>query len=94
MMKRIYLLTGMPGTGKTTILREALSRNEKGAGGGGKGILIQKGSSVRSGRNSIVVEWLCEPDPVVSRVIFRFLLTFESVSYNMGSILDGPAKYK
>ncbi|MCL0082149.1 NTPase [Dehalococcoidia bacterium] len=31
--KRVYLLTGMPGTGKTTIIREALSRSERSAGG-------------------------------------------------------------
>ncbi|MBT9166080.1 MAG: Nucleoside-triphosphatase THEP1 [Chloroflexi bacterium] len=32
-MKRIYLLTGMPGTGKTTIIKEVLSGSEKSAGG-------------------------------------------------------------
>jgi nucleoside-triphosphatase len=31
--KRIYLLTGMPGTGKTTIIKDALSRSRKSAGG-------------------------------------------------------------
>jgi nucleoside-triphosphatase len=32
-VKRIYLLTGMPGAGKTTVIREALLRSEKSAGG-------------------------------------------------------------
>jgi len=31
--KRIYLLTGMPGTGKTTIIKQTLSRSGKSAGG-------------------------------------------------------------
>jgi nucleoside-triphosphatase THEP1 len=33
MTKRVYLLTGMPSTGKTTIIREALLRSKKSVGG-------------------------------------------------------------
>jgi len=32
-MKRAYLLTGSPGTGKTTIIKEMLARSKKSAGG-------------------------------------------------------------
>ncbi len=82
-MKHIYLLTGPPGVGKTTLLKEAVSASEKRAGG-----FITSEIRIRKSRQGFEIRTFHGSSGVLAHVDFDSPFRVSKYGVNMETLND------